>query len=178
MVATVLVNENNGAGETKTQKDGGTSRYKNADDANVDTNNPLVVPTTNTEYSMEKSHRMRIGGTGPDTEITNLEFFMDGAKGWQAGVKLWARAIGTSYVQPGTPTETNDPPQLPVNGTPVAATDAFTYTSGSPLSLGAGPYSTINTDMGDYLQSCMEVEIGATQGTQAGETATFRYDEL
>ena len=176
MVATVLIREKNGAGETATDKTSGTVRFKNADNATVDTNNPLVIPTSNTEYSYEKFLRAHIGGTAPDTEITNLEFYMDGAKGWAAGVKLWGRGIA-AYTTPAVPTETNDPPQIPVGGTPVAATDAFTWTSGSPLSLGAGPFSTINTDMGNYVDLVMEVEIGSTQGALATETATFEYDE-
>lgn len=177
MAATVLVREKNGAGETATDKTSGTVRFKNADDANVDLNNPLIVPTTNREYSYEKWLRMHIGATGPSTQITGLEFYTDGAKGWQAGVKLWARSV-SAYSTPGVPTETNDPPQAPVNGTPAAMSDAFGYTSGSPLSLGAGPYSSTNTDMGDYLILVMEVEIGSSPGLLAAETVTFEYDEI
>jgi hypothetical protein len=176
MVATVNIREKNGAGETATNKDGGTVRFKNADNATVDANDPLVIPTANTEYSFEKFLRMFIGATGPDNEITNLEFFMDGAKGWAAGVKLWGRSIA-AYTTPAVPTETNDPPQIPVGGTPAAATDAFTWTTGAPLSLGAGPFSTVSTDMGNYVDLVLEVEIGSTQGTLTAETATFRYDE-
>ncbi len=177
MVATVLVREKNGAGETPTDKTGSTVRFKRADNATVDTNDPLPIPTSNRTYSYEKFLRMHIGGTGPDTQITNLKFYMDGAKGWETAVKLWGRGL-TAYTTPGIPTETNDPPQIPVGGTPVAATDAFAWTAGSPLVLGAGPFSTINTDMGNYVDLVMEVEIGATQGTLATETATFEYDEL
>lgn len=177
LVATTLIREKNTVGETPTDKTAGVVRFKNADDAVVDTNNPLVIPTANREYSFEKWLRFHIGATGPDTEITNLEFFMDGAKGWEALVKLWGRSIA-AFSTPGVPTETLDPPQSPVNGTPAALTDAFAWTSGAPLSLGAGPFSTINTDHGFYVILVLEVEIGATQGTLANEQATFRYDEI
>ncbi len=177
MVATVQILEKNGAGPSTTDKTGGTVRFKNADDANVDTQNPLVIPTSNTEYSMEKVLRMNIGGTGPDTEITNLEFYMDGAKGWAAGIKLWHRALA-AYTVPGTPNEANATAEMPVGGTPAASTDAFGSTSGSPLSLGAGPYSGTNTEIGDHVYLSLEVEIGSTQGTLANEQATFRYDEI
>lgn len=173
MAATVLVREKNGAGETATDKTSGTVRFKNADDATVDLNNPLIVPASGQEYSYEKWLRMHIGGTGPSSQITNLEFYMDGAKGWEATVKLWAAADAT-YSTPVVPAEGNDPPQHDA----VGMTDAFTYTSGAPLSLGAGPYSTINTDMGSYLVLVMEVEPSSTPGTLAGETATFEYDEI
>jgi hypothetical protein len=178
VAATVNVREKNGTGETPTNKDGGTVRFKNADNATVDLINPLVVPTSNREYSYEKVLRMYIGATGPSSQITNLEFYMDGTKGWQAGVKLWA-IVSTAYYQPAVPTETNDPPLSPVgHATPAAMTDAFTYTSGTPLSLGTGPYSTTSTDMGDYLYLVMEVEIGSTPALLATETATFEYDEI
>lgn len=177
MPATVQIREKNGAGETPTDKTSGTVRFKNADDATVDNNDPLVIPGSGQEYSVEKWLRLHIGGTGPSVEITDLEFYMDGANGFGTGVKLWARAIA-SYSTPGVPTEGNDPPQSPVNGTPAALTDAFSYTSGSPLSLGAGPYSSINTDMGDYLILVMEVEPTASQGATPTETATFAYSEI
>ncbi len=177
MPATVLVREKNGAGEVATDKTSGTVRFRNTDAATVDLNNPLIVPVANREYSYEKWLRMQIGATGPSSQITNLEFYMDGAKGWAAGIKLWARAVA-AFQTPGVPTETNDPPQAPVNGTPAAMTDAFTYTSGSPLSLGAGPFSSTSTDMGSYLILVLEVEIGSDPGLIAAETATFEYDEI
>ena len=177
MVASVIFNENNGAGEVKTDKTSGNVRFKKADDAVVDTNDPLVIPTVNTEYSFEKFLRLRITGTAPDTEITDVEFYMDGTKGWEALVKLWGRNIA-AYTTPAVPTLTLDPPQIPVGGTPAVATDAFTWTSAAVLALGAGPFSTINTDIGDYVILVLEAEIGATQGTLAQETLTFEYDEI
>lgn len=177
MAADVQVREKNGTGETPTQKDGGTVRFRNSDSATVDLNNPLIVPTSNREYSFEKWLRMYIGATGPSSQITNLEFYMDGAKGWQAGVKLWATTDST-YATPAVPTETNDPPQSPVNGTPASMSDAFGYTSGTPLSLGAGPYSSTSADMGSYLILVMEVEVGSTPELLTAEQATFEYDEI
>ena len=176
MVATVQIREKNGAGEAATDKTSGTVRFKNADDAVVNSSDPLVVPSSNREYSFEKWLRAYMEAP-PDVQIENLEFYMDGAKGWQAGVKLWGRAQA-SFSTPGVPTETNDPPEIPVNGTPAAATDAFSWTSVSPLSLGAGPFSTDDADFGSYVVLVMEVEIGATQGSQAAETATFAFDEI
>ena len=177
MAASVLVREKNGTLETPTDKTSGTCRFKNADNATVDTSNPLIVPTANTEYSYEKWLRMYIGATGPSSQITNLEFYMDGSKGWAAGIKMWAVAEST-YATPAVPTETNDPPQAPVTGTPGAMTDAFTYTSGSPLDLGTGPFSSTSSDMGSYLVAVLEVEIASSPGVIATETGTFEYDEI
>jgi hypothetical protein len=177
MAATVQVREKNGTAGTPTQKDGGTVRFKNADNSTVDLNNPLIVPTSNREYSYEKWLRFYIGATGPSSQITNLEFYTDGSNPWQAGVKLWAVAE-TTYVTPATPVDTNDPPQAPVNGTPGAMADAFGYVSATPLSLGAGPYSSTSAEMGDHLILVMEVEVGSTPELLSAEQVTFEYDEI
>lgn len=175
MVATVLIREKNGAGETPTDKTSGTIRFKNADNATVDTSDPLQVPTANTEYSYEKVVQVNFS-VAPDTEITDLEAYMDGANNWTTGIKGWYRILG-AYTQPAVPTETNDPPQIPVNGTPAAASDLFGLTSGAPGALGAGPH-TGTGDKGSYLYMVMEVEIGTTQGASGNETLTIRYDEI
>ncbi len=175
MAATVLIREKNGAGETATDKTSGTVRFKNADNATVDTNDPLIIPSTNREYSYEKFLRINFS-TAPSTQITNLEFYMDGSNDYGTGVKLWGRDLA-AYTTPGVPTETNDPPQIPVGGTPASATNAFTWTSASPLDLGTGPF-TGTGDKGDYLDLVMEVETNATQGALTAETATWRYDEI
>ncbi len=172
MAATVLIREKNGAGETATDKTTGTVRFKNADDALVDTANRLIVPAAGQEYSYEKWLRLHIGATGPSVDIQNLQFYMDGANGFGTGVKLWA-ATDATYSTPVVPLEANATPEHDA----VAMTDAFTYTSVAPLSLGAGPYSTINTDMGSYLVLVMEVETTAAPGSLTSETATFSYDE-
>ena len=172
MAASVQIREKNGSGETATDKTSGTVRFKNADNATVDNNDRLVVPATGQEYSYEKWLRMQIGATGPSVDIQNLKFYMDGANSFGTGVKLWA-ANDATYSTPVIPSEVDPTPKHNA----VAMTDAFSYTSASPLSLGAGPYSTINTDMGDYLVLVMEVEPTASPGSLTAETATFSYDE-
>lgn len=175
MPATVLIREKNGAGETATDKTSGTVRFKSADEATVDTNNRVQIPAAGQNYSFEKWLRLYMS-VAPDVDIQNVEFYTDGAKGWEAAVKLWARGIA-SYSTPAAPSTGNDPPEFPVNGTPAAGTDAFTYTSGSPLSLGAGPYSTVSQDFADYVVLVLEAEAAATQGTLATEPLTWAWDE-
>lgn len=164
MVATVLVGEKNGAGGTFTDKTSGTVRFKNADNATVDLVNPMVVPPSGSDYSYEKWIRMKIGGTGPASQITNLKFYTDGGNSLGTGVLLWAKAV-TNYATPAEATST------------AGYTNAFTYTSGSALSLGAGPYSSTNTEMGDHCVLMCEVQSTAGPGTPS-ETLTFAYDEI
>lgn len=168
MVATVLIREKNGAGETATDKTSGTVRFKNADDATVDLNNPMVIPGAGSDFSFDKWLRLNVS-VAPDTNITNLEAYTDGTSGFGTGVNTWYRTtLPTAYATPTQPTATT------------GYTDMFARTSGSPLDMDAGntgPH-TGTGDKGDYLQIMLEVLSTATQGTLTAETLTFAYDEI
>lgn len=165
MVATVLIREKNGAGETATDKTSGTIRFKNADNAAVDTNDKLVIPASGQDYSFEKWLRLHIS-VAPDTQIENLQAYSDGSSGFGAGVKTWYKTVG-SYATPAEATDT------------AGYADLFAATEGAPIDLdavNAGPFTTTG-DIGDYLVIMLEVEDTATQGPLTGETITFSYDE-
>lgn len=176
MTATVAINEWNGTGPgVKTDKTSGTIRFKNADSATVDLNDPLVVPASGQQYSFEKWLRLAITG-GPFTQISNVRAYSDGINGFGAGIKLWGetRTAFDSTNGPQKPSEVTDPP---VGDSGLSMTDAFTWTQAVPLSLGAGPFTAIG-DMGDFLLLVLEVEAAATQGVLPAETLTFAYDEI
>lgn len=178
MVATVLIREKNGAGETATDKTSGTVRFKNADDATVDTNNPLIKPSSGQEYSYRKVLRLHISA-GTFTSVSNPQVYSDGANGFATGLKMWY-AITGSYTQPAVPTEANDPPQFP-GATPMA--NFFALTAGSPGDMdatNAGPFNSsgLPKDIGDYMNLVMEAETSAGSGASNDETITFSYDEV
>lgn len=160
MAATVIVNQKNGAGETATNVTSATVRFKNADNASVDSNNKMVVPTSGSDFSFDKW--LRANASGTFTSIENLRFYTAGSA-FGTGVLLWSKSQA-SY------------------STPVEATantgynNAFSYTSGSSLLLGAGPF-TATGDFGSYLVLMMEVQSTATQGTLAAKTLTLSFDE-
>lgn len=165
MVATVQIIEINGptATPTTTQKDGQTVRPKNADNATVDNNNPMVIPTAGTDYSYAKQLRLNVT-VAPSVNISNLGFYTDGSNTLGTGVLLYAKT-GASYAAPYEPTGV------------AGFTDAFTYTSGSKLSLGAGPY-TGTGQKGNLANLLLTVGTTATQGQTPNETLTFSYDEI
>ncbi len=183
MAATVIINEYNGAGGAKTDKTSGTIRFKNADDATVDLNDPLVIPASGQEYSVEKWLRLQITDAGGFTQIDNLRAYSDGANNFGTGVKLWYAVSGT-YMQPVTPSEASDPPQSAAAGSPVEdMTDFFAATSGAPIDLdniNTGPFTDGSPaeEIGDYLVLAMEVETTASQGVLGAETLTFSFDEI
>jgi hypothetical protein len=161
MVATVQIIEKNGTAGTPTQKDSGTIRFKNADNAVVNASDPLIIPTSGTEYSYEKWTRLNVT-VAPDNSLSNLKFYTDGANGW-TGVGLHVKAAAT-YVTPALATST------------AGFTNAFTYTSGSALDLGTAAV-TGTGEKGSHAVMIMTVATSATPGTLTAETATYSYDE-
>ena len=163
MAATVQIIEKNGAGGTPTDKTSGTIRFKNADDATVDLNNPMVKPPSGTDYSYEKWLRMNVTG-GTYTQITGVKAYSDGGNGLGTGVGLHAKAV-TAYSTPAEASST------------AGYTDFFTYTSGSALSLGAGPYSSTG-EKADHLVMICTVADTASGGVTPTETITLAWDEI
>ena len=167
MAAVVEIREKNGAGETPTTKTSSTIRFKNADDANVDLNDPIVRPGAGSVYSYEKALRLYIGATGPTGSITSPRAFSDGANGFGTGVTMEAGVTGT-YVQPVN-TDSTIADGGPING-------FFDYTSGSPLAMNvtnAGPYTGTTLDIADYLYLQAEVANTASPGLTPSETLTI-----
>ncbi len=176
MAATVLIREWNGTTGSPTQADktSGTVRYKAANDATVDANNPLVKPSAGSFRSFEKWMQLRIGATGPTGVITNLQFYTDGSNGYGTGITAFIRTTNIasgSFVTPTTPA--ND----------AAGTDQFTFVTGSRKNMDAvsagSPYSGTNTDIGDFavLWMTLASTVSAPQNPTSSETLTWSYDE-
>ena len=163
MAATVQILEKNGAGGTGTDKTSGNIRFKNADNATVDTSNPMVKPGAGVDYSFEKWIRFNVSG-GTYTEITNVKAYMDGGNGLVTGVTLYAKAV-TTFAKPAEATGT------------AGYTDAFTYTSGSPLTLGAGPFTSTG-EKADHLVMMLTVGTTASGGITPSETLSIVWDEI
>jgi hypothetical protein len=163
MAATVQILEKNGAGPTTTDKTSGTVRFKNADNATVDLVNPMVKPGAGSDWSFEKWLRVNVSG-GTYTQITNLVAYSDGSSGLGTGVNIWAKAV-TAYSTPAEGTASTGYANL------------FTYTSGAPLSLGAGPFTSTG-EKGDHLVMLAEVQSTASGGLTSSETVTIAWDEI
>ena len=171
MAATVLIREKNTAGETATDKTSGTVRYKKADDATVDANNPLVKPSAGNDRSYEKWMRLQIGGTGPTGVITSPVFYTDGTNNYGTGITAFIRTTN-----PGS----FSTPAIPAND--ASGTDQFSYNSGAAKALdvaNAGPFSGTSVDIADYavLHMTLATSVAAPQNPTSSETLTFAYDE-
>lgn len=168
MAATIQIHEMSAlaAGVDKTS---GTLRFKDADDATVDANNPLVIPGAGSIYSYTKKVRSYMEAP-PNTNVSNLRWYTDGANGLGAGVTMTVKNIGTTW---GANYKT-----LMSGGA-----DLFGYTSGSPLDgdgTDTGPFlpAKDNSYIGDLIELQIAVASTATNGATPTETLTLAYDEI
>lgn len=175
MAATVIIQEYNGASGTATDKTSGTIRFKNADNATVDTNDPLIIPSSGQEYSYEKWVGLRITSTAPTDVINNLQVYTDGANGMGSGITVYANS-STTFRTPAIPDQSN---ATPLGGSASETmVDAFSYTANGALSLGSGNYSGSSTNIGNYAVLVCKVGTSASPGASSTETITFSYDEI
>ncbi len=167
MAATVDIYERNGGGAlaSSTAKTSGTIRFKNADNSVVDSVNPMVIPAAGSDWSFEKWLQLRITGTRPTDNISNLKFYTDGVNGFGTGIQVWARSA-TAFSTPAEPT------------TSTGLVTAFALTVGGALGLAGGPFSGTSTFVGSMAVLVMEVASTATIGALTPETITFSYDEI
>jgi len=165
-----------------------TLRWKTNDNTTIDSVDPVPIPSAGTNYSYWKQIYLYCD-TGPDTQVDNVKFYTDGT-GFGTGITLnvgdefptHGSASNAGYeVATGTPGTTGD--EVTANHAGVTGvTNAFTFTSGSPLS---GPTisedsSVINAagESTNYLVLQLAVINTATPGNKSDETLTFQYDEI
>ena len=157
-------------------------RFKVADNATIDSANPIPIPAAGTNYSFWK-HIYLYADSAPDTQIDNVRFYTDGT-GFGTGITL---NVGDEM-----PAKTNASSagyevadaavELAANhGGITATTSAFTFTSGSPKSVTISEAGSIINAIGEttnYLVFQMAVASTASSGNLADETLTFQYDEI
>lgn len=167
MAATVELRSYHGSSgsESGTDVAGGSLRFKQADNDTVDANNPVPVPAAGTNYSWIKNLRL-FATTTPSNTINNIKFYTDGANGLGTGVTLNVKTSAT-YVDPVA----NEDTVLS------STTDAFTYTSGSPLSVSGSLSNPSTGAIGDFVVLQIAVGTTASAGTSGSETLTMQYDE-
>lgn len=161
MAATVQIVEKNGTGADQTNKASGTVRFKTADDATVDSSDPITIPDSGFNFSYEKYLRLDIT-VAPDTQITNPVLYSDGGA---FSTNVWVGVQTNTYAAPALGTATD------------GYTDLFTYVSTASLVLGAGTY-TGTGEFGEHAKMLMRVASTASPGSLTAETLTFAYDEI
>lgn len=175
MAATVQIVRLTGAGPSATDITSINTRA-NAEDAHTTagTTNSILVPASGTNYSYWVTTRLNVTAITAGT-VDNVKWYTDGANNFGTGVTAKV-ATATGYTQ-ATGTAGTTGTQLSTANYPTASTpvDAFTYTTGSPLSV-TGTTSTTG-QFGDRVVYQIEVGTTAASGATATETFTWRYDD-
>ncbi len=171
-------------------------RFKTADDATIDTINPIPIPGAGTNYSFWKGVYMEVSA-GTFTQIDNVQFYTDGGNfgtGITANVgdelpsrtgaddEAYEVATGTIGT---TGTQMDVAPEGSGHGGIDNVTDAFTFTSGATKSEGnaltiseAGNLIDAIGEGTNYFVFQMAVGTSAAPGDLPDETWTFQYDEI
>lgn len=168
MEATIQIHEMS-ALAAGTDKTSGTVRFKAADNATVDANDPIVVPGSGSTYSYTKTLRAYMAAP-PDTQVSGLEWYTDGSNGMGTGVSVQAKNIGTTW-------------SANINTQLAESSDLFSFTSASPLdgeTVDAGPFTAADDDsyIGDLIRLQMTVADTASNGATPTETLTLRMNEI
>ena len=165
-------------------------RFKTADDATIDSANPIPIPTAGTNRSFWKQIYLEVTA-GAFTQIDNVQFFTDGTNfgtgittnigdqfpvknsGSNAGYELATGVVGTSG---------DDVLATMVGHSGITTvSDAFSFTSGSALTITISEAGSIIDAIGDatnYAVIQMDVISTASPGDLVDETWTYQYDEI
>ncbi len=157
-------------------------RFKQADNATIDSNNPMPIPGAGSEYSRWKQIYLYCD-TAPSTQVDNVQFYTDGG-GFGTGITTNAGdefPVHNSGATTGY--DVSDANEIMTNHTDITGvTDAFSFTSGSTLSgpsiSEAGNIIDAIGETTNYLVLQMVVGTTASPGNLTDETFTFQYDEI
>ncbi len=158
-----------------------TLRFKQADDATIDSASPMPIPAAGTEYSRWKQTYI-FCAVAPDTQIDNVQIYTDGG-GFGTGITT---NVGDEFPVKNSGADTgydvSDANAVMTTHTDITgSTDLFGYTSGSTLTGSiseAGGIINLAGESSNYFVLQMEVINTASPGDLANETITFAYDEI
>ena len=165
-----------------------SARYSLSDNVTPGINNPLVIPSSDFNFSYWKHHVLNF--TGTFTQINNIRWYTDGGIGFNFGTsgKLTVAMMSGGAV--GAPISNGY-----VNASGSSTTGVWTmsghsyylanvsgkignasdFTVSLPLTIDSTNYAT--SGYSKALVTQIAIDDDATQGTQTAETATFIYDE-
>jgi len=179
-------------GSPGTESTGTSFRFHTADTpTTADTSTPIPIPTADFNYSYWVHLCLTISGSF--TKVNNIRHYSDGTIGWNLGtsgeLRRGNRDAGdkgcakTDYdVATGTSGTTGHSIEDDTNGhgyydgQSTETADVASDTSGSPATIDSSDIETTADSKAIVLQ--VKVDTDATQGAQAAETLTFKYDEI
>tara|TARA_R110000796_G_scaffold72230_3_gene163517 strand:+ start:1812 stop:2405 length:594 start_codon:yes stop_codon:yes gene_type:complete len=162
-------------------------RFKTADDATIDNQNPIPIPSGSAINSFWKQIYLKVTG-GTFTQIDNVKFYTDGG-GFGTGITTFVgdqlpvknSGANTGYVVATGTVGTSGNAMVASHAGVSAQTDAFSFDSSSPKSITiseAGGLMNATNETTNYLVCQMNVASTAGPGNLADETWTYQYDEI
>jgi len=160
-------------------------RFKRADNATIDSANPVTIPPSGTNYSRWKQIYL-LATVAPDTQVDNIRIHNDGG-GFGTGITVnngiqfpvKTNALNTGY----DVSDTDD--QVMTNHTDITTQEDFFANHGSagtalgPVTIGeAGGIINLANETCHYVVLQMATLNTATPGAKAAETITWLYDEI
>lgn len=178
MAATVLIRRLTGAGPTATDITTINTRA-NAEDTHTTagTSNPIKIPAAVKNYSYWVVTRLDATVT-PTGTINNIKWYTDGANGFGNGVTCRV-GTATAYTQ-ATGTAGTTGTELTVGNYAsftLGNSNAFTYTSGAPLSVTGSISNPSTGQFGDRVVYQIEIGTTAVPGATNAETFSWQFDE-
>lgn len=168
MAATITLQQLTGSGPTATNITASPLLFGTDDSYNAGATYPVLRPESGTNYSYETT--IRASASGTFTSLSNWKFYTDGGNGLGTGVGLAVKALTQASYSQATGTQGSTATQIS------GASDAFGYTSGSPLSL-TGSISSAGAGSVQYVRAQALVASTAALGTSSSETLTVQWDE-
>lgn len=159
------------------------------DTSTVDTTNPIVIPSSGTNYSFTKSSYLYCDAA-PSLQINNVQFYTDGTNSLGTGIGMVVgnetptRNSGSTaaYIKAtGTAGTTGTEMTAFYTGI-TATTDVFTYNSGATKSISISEAGSIINAIGEttnytVFQMTVATTASPTSAT-TNETGTLQYDEI
>jgi hypothetical protein len=158
-------------------------KFKNADNATIDTNDKLTIPAAGTIYSYWKSIYLKCTANDSSHIINNVKIYSDGSNTLGTGVDLMVGLqfpAHTAAGHAGYEVANNANELVAEHGGITTSATIFNYNSGAGLTVTIGEASSqidaVN-ETTNYVILQMNVASTASPGTTTTETLTFSYDE-
>jgi hypothetical protein len=161
-------------------------RFKSADDATIDLNDPVLIPGAGTNYSFWK--QLYLYCDDPDgSTIDNVLFYSDGDVDFGTGVTLMVgdelptkNSGSDAGYEVATGADGSGDEMVAAHADLTGSTDADNLTVGSPLTVTISETDNeinLAAETSNYVVLQTDVISTASSGDSANETLTFAYDE-
>jgi hypothetical protein len=158
-----------------------TLKFKLADNATIDTVNPIVIVAGQTKYSYIKCIFLKCDANADVHTINNVKIYSDGTSS-TTGVNV---KVGLQFPTKNSGATTgyevsNSANEMVTETALTSSASIYDYTSGAGLSVSiseAGSIINAANETTNYIFLQMEVIDTASPGATTQETYTYSYDE-